>query len=216
MQSFQTPMNRRSVRANPSLTNAFQLTNVTVSRPYPQDRDGTVAVNMDNADMSMRVEGITSAPSISHGDSWPQASGQLPLHAPLPATPGPGDSPRQPEHRFMQVGPIAYASDLKAYIIKARNNGQTYFWCHYPSCSHPSHFDSRRQAISHVRSVHLKEKPFRCTCGTYFAHKQDASRHVDTKNRGKIYQCSVCHSWYAREDYRDHHMKRCFMGTNKT
>ncbi|KAF8497985.1 hypothetical protein JB92DRAFT_2985763 [Gautieria morchelliformis] len=132
-------------------------------------------------------------------------SGQL-----CPGT-APAVTPGHPQHIYMPVGTIAKTSELKGYITTTKVEGQTRYRCNNSSCSHQGHFDTRREAISHFRRVHLKElKPFICiTCGKYFAHKQDASRHVNAKNRGKIFECTVCHEWYARKDYRDMHAKRC-------
>ncbi|KAF8530825.1 hypothetical protein JB92DRAFT_2855089 [Gautieria morchelliformis] len=129
----------------------------------------------------------------------------------------------------MQVGTLTTTLDLEAYIIKTRVNDMTSHFCGYPECEHKGRFDSRRKAISHIRCIHLKEKPFKCmTCGTFFARKPDATRHVNTMNRGKIYECTVwcadsshslsacsdmlvtSHKCYAREDFRDKHEKRCF------
>ncbi|KAF8487843.1 hypothetical protein JB92DRAFT_3130401 [Gautieria morchelliformis] len=116
-----------------------------------------------------------------------------------------------PQHIYMPVGTIAKTSELKGDITTTEVEGQTHHRCNNPSCSHQRHFDTRREAISHIRRVHLKElKPFICiTCGKYFAHKQDASRHVNAKNRGKIFECPICHERYARKDYCDMHARRC-------
>ncbi|KAF8525733.1 hypothetical protein JB92DRAFT_3140263 [Gautieria morchelliformis] len=132
-------------------------------------------------------------------------SGQLGPSIPPAVTPG------HPQHIYMPVGTIAKTSELKGYITTTKVEGQTHHRCNDPSCSHQGHFDTRREAISHIRRIHLKElKPFICiTCGKYFAHKQDASRHVNAKNRGKIFECTVCHERYARKDYRDMHARRC-------
>jgi hypothetical protein len=111
----------------------------------------------------------------------------------------------------MQVGTLTTTFDLKAYITKIKVNDTAYYFCGYPDCRHQGRFDTRRQAISHVRCIHLKEKPFKCMTwyayllprasvlldsysGTFFARKQDATRHVNTMNEGKAHECTV---WYA-------------------
>ncbi|KAF8525738.1 hypothetical protein JB92DRAFT_1217767 [Gautieria morchelliformis] len=159
---------------------------------------------------------LTPAPSLDKGDAAenlteiednPKSSGQFGPSIPPAVTPG------HPQHIYMPVGTLAKTSELKGYITTTKVEGQTHHRCNDPTCSHQGHFDTRREAISHIRRVHLKElKPFTCiTCGKYFAHKQDASRHVNAKNRGKIFECTICHERYARKDYRDLHARRCLM-----
>ncbi|KAF8459904.1 hypothetical protein JB92DRAFT_3150547 [Gautieria morchelliformis] len=153
------------------------------------------------------------APSLDKGDAADKltdiedtpTSGKLGPNIPPAFTHG------NPQHIYMPVGTIVKTSELKGYITTTEVEGQTHHCCNDPSCSHQGHFDTRREAISHIRRVHLKElKPFICiTCGKYFAHKQNASRHVNAKNRGKIFECTICHERYARKDYRDMHARRC-------
>ncbi|KAF8515659.1 hypothetical protein JB92DRAFT_2914017 [Gautieria morchelliformis] len=116
-----------------------------------------------------------------------------------------------PQHTFSQVGTLTSLSDLEIYIIKTNDEGNTYHRCAYPTCSDKARFPSRRHVISHIRRVHLKEKPFICSCGKMYAYAQDAKRHVDTKNQGKIHECCICNERYARQDYRDLHEKRCVL-----
>ncbi|KAF8509240.1 hypothetical protein JB92DRAFT_2947480 [Gautieria morchelliformis] len=116
-----------------------------------------------------------------------------------------------PQHTFSQVGTLTSFSDLKIYIIKTNDEGNTYHRCAYPNCSDKGRFPSKRHAISHIRRVHIKEKPFMCSCGKMYAYAQDAKRHVDTKNQGRIHECSICNKRYARQDYRDLHEKCCIL-----
>ncbi|KAF8530826.1 hypothetical protein JB92DRAFT_3139211 [Gautieria morchelliformis] len=167
------------------------------------------SLNREVTDICMGEQDITYAASISPGEFVPQGSSQLP-DASLDITPGEYHS-AYPQHIVMQVGTLTTTLDLEAYIIKTRVNDTTSYSCGYPDCGQKGRFVSRRKAISHIRCIHLKEKPFKCTtCGTFFARKPDATRHVSTMNRGKIYECTVCHKCYAREDFRDKHEKRCF------
>ncbi|KAF8482234.1 hypothetical protein JB92DRAFT_3036557 [Gautieria morchelliformis] len=62
------------------------------------------------------------------------------------------------------------------------------------------HFDTRREAISHIRRIHLN--------GKSFAQKQMRSV-TSCETRGKIFECTICHERYARKDYRDVHARRC-------
>ncbi|KAF8507504.1 hypothetical protein JB92DRAFT_696999 [Gautieria morchelliformis] len=146
-----------------------------------------------------------TAEKLTEIEDTPEASGQL-----RPVIP-PAVAAGHPQHIYMMVGTIAKTSELKGYITTTKVEGQTRYCCNDPSCSHQGHFDTRREAISHIRRIHLKElTPFIClTCGKYFAHKQDAIRHVNAKTRGKIFECTICHERYARKDYRDVHARRC-------
>ncbi|KAF8530838.1 hypothetical protein JB92DRAFT_365642 [Gautieria morchelliformis] len=156
------------------------------------------------------TEDITSAAPMFSSDIAPRVPDRLqrPDASLAAATPEEFSAHRQ--HSLLQVGTLTATFDLKAYMIKNKVNDITYYFCGYPDCGHKGRFDGRRQVISHIRCIHLKEKPFKCmTCGTFFARKQDATRHVNTMNRGKIFECTVCHKCYAREDFRDKHAKRC-------
>jgi hypothetical protein len=162
----------------------------------------------------MREQDITCtcAASISPGEFAPQESNQLP-DASLAIAPGEYEYSADPQHSLVQVSAITTTSDLKAHILETKVNEITVYSCGYPDCGHKGRFDTRRQAISHIRCIHLKEKPFKCITwyvsrlpwptrtsaslsysGTFFARRPDATRHVNTMNRGKIYECTV---WYA-------------------
>jgi hypothetical protein len=100
----------------------------------------------------MRIDDVASAPYISS----PQMShGPLTVGPSLPISPG--------QHSVAKVGPFTSQAEINQYIIQTKGNGNTCFTCGYPPCSHEGVFDNRSQAASHVRRVHLKEKPFECT-----------------------------------------------------
>ncbi|KAF8508062.1 hypothetical protein JB92DRAFT_651700 [Gautieria morchelliformis] len=174
-------------------------------------------VNLDDGEAGgalMRTEDVANLPLISSGDFASQAPDQGQLTPDVPLVAILGGFPEHPEHISMQVAPITSAADLKELISTTKVSGITSYWCDYPTCSR--RFKTRRQVITHLRHIHLEEKPFKCvTCGKHFAHKQDANRHVNAKNRGKIYGCAVCPKWYAREDYRNKHEKRCSLKNGK-
>ncbi|KAF8508061.1 hypothetical protein JB92DRAFT_2955168, partial [Gautieria morchelliformis] len=65
-----------------------------------------------------------------------------------------------PQHISMQVAPITRAVDLKGLISTTKVSGITSYWCDYPTCSR--RFKTRRQVITHLRHIHLEEKPFKC------------------------------------------------------
>jgi hypothetical protein len=101
----------------------------------------------------------TGVHPMDHDASPPQALGQH-LLEPAPAVIQ--QVSEFPQHTFSQVGTYTSLSDLKKYIIKTNDEGNTYHRCAYPTCSDKGRFSSKRQAISHIRRVHLQEKPFMC------------------------------------------------------
>ena len=80
------------------------------------------------------------------------------------------EAPGVPPHEFTQVDTITRTSELRVYIIKTLDDGKTYYRCDYPNCTDVDHFLKARQTISHIRRVHIKEMPFRCT--TWYAPLQ--------------------------------------------
>ncbi|KAF8503970.1 hypothetical protein JB92DRAFT_795594 [Gautieria morchelliformis] len=221
MQTFQSFMDSdwtSSATSDPasSLTNGSTLTlfpsGIAISSSYERALGcwhlflpaGTSLDNRVTTDALMGTDDVASTPCIFSV----QVSHGLPIGASLPMAPE--------QHRVVQIGPFTSQADLKRYIILTQENSNTYFTCDYPACSHEGAFDSRRQTASHVRRVHLMEKPFKCTtCGKYFAYQQDANRHVNTMNRGKIHECTICHKRYARKDYCDRHVIHCLRKTGE-
>jgi hypothetical protein len=97
---------------------------------------------------------------MADGAFAPQASGQ---RLPEPAPSVIQQVPEFPQHTVTKVGTFTSLSDLINYIIKTNDEGNTYHRCAYPTCSDKGRFSSRRHAISHIRRVHLQEKPFMCS-----------------------------------------------------
>ena len=93
-------------------------------------------------------------------------SGQCSLD-PAPTIPPQEAPPAPPAHEFIQIEVIVKTSDLKVYIIKTTENGETYRRCDYPGCSHVDPFRTTKETISHIRRVHLQQRPFECT---WYAH----------------------------------------------
>ncbi|GJJ13576.1 hypothetical protein Clacol_007832 [Clathrus columnatus] len=95
-------------------------------------------------------------------------------------------------------------------VVEFSNNGVKSFFCGWAGCKHPVGFAQKPQLITHIRSIHLQEKPFLCTtCNTQFSRKQEASRHVISMNTGRKYKCSGCHQAFSRKNYRDAHEEVC-------
>jgi hypothetical protein len=121
-----------------------------------------------------------------------------------------------PPHNWIQVGNVTTTRVLSHLVLEdtSAGNGVRTFFCGWQGCTHPVGFPHKSQLVTHIRSVHLQEKPFLCTtCKTPFARKQDAVRHVTTANSGTRYPCNVCSKTFARKSYRDSHQDICDLRT---
>ncbi|KAF8584222.1 hypothetical protein K439DRAFT_1660837 [Ramaria rubella] len=118
---------------------------------------------------------------------------------------------RQPvQHVWTQASNATIPRVIDLLVIEVIDNGKKIFYCGWNGCKHSLGFVRKIQLVTHIRSVHLYEKPFVCTtCDASFTRRQDAIRHVDTMNSGKQYRCATCEEGFARKDYRDRHMERC-------
>jgi len=116
------------------------------------------------------------------------------------------------QHSWVQVGNVTTTKHLSHLVLEesTSSSGARMFWCGWQGCTHPVGFPHKAQLVTHIRSVHLQEKPFLCiTCKTPFARKQDAVRHVATANSGTRYPCGLCSKTFARKSYRDSHQDLC-------
>ncbi|KIJ30725.1 hypothetical protein M422DRAFT_53631 [Sphaerobolus stellatus SS14] len=103
------------------------------------------------------------------------------------------------QHSWVQVGNVTTTKHLSHLVLEEST-----------SSSGALGFPHKAQLVTHIRSVHLQEKPFLCiTCKTPFARKQDAVRHVATANSGTRYPCGLCSKTFARKSYRDSHQDLC-------
>ncbi|KAF8503000.1 hypothetical protein JB92DRAFT_2972307 [Gautieria morchelliformis] len=102
------------------------------------------------------------------------------------------------QHEWIQTGAVTTTRLLSHLVREASHAGVRYFFCGVEGCSH-SGFPHKSQLITHIRSVHLQEKPFLCiTCSTPFARKQEAIRHVNSANNGRRYECNICGKTFFR------------------
>ncbi|KAF8584230.1 hypothetical protein K439DRAFT_1157142 [Ramaria rubella] len=124
----------------------------------------------------------------------------------------PGTSVRS-QHAWIQTGTISTSKSLNHFILPVTAGNVTSFLCGWAGCKHPVGFCQKTHLVTHIRSVHLQEKPFRCIkCGVSFARKQEATRHVNGFNHGKKYKCSSCHQCFFRKHARDNHEDICMFG----
>ncbi|KAF8512336.1 hypothetical protein JB92DRAFT_2929004 [Gautieria morchelliformis] len=120
-----------------------------------------------------------------------------------------------PQHVWRQTSSVSTATSLSHLILQTSINNVTTFLCGWNNCPHPVGFSQKAQLTTHIRSMHLQEKPFECTtCGTCFSRKQEAIRHVNSMNNGKRYKCSFCRRAFVRRHIRDHHEDNCVMCAN--
>jgi len=114
------------------------------------------------------------------------------------------------QHEWVQTGTVTSTRLLSHLVIEELRDSVKFFFCGVEGCTHPSGFPHKSQLVTHIRSVHLQEKPFLCiTCRTPFARKQEAIRHVNTANSGRRYECNICGKTFARKNYRDSHRDLC-------
>ncbi|KIJ30724.1 hypothetical protein M422DRAFT_783899 [Sphaerobolus stellatus SS14] len=116
-----------------------------------------------------------------------------------------------PQHIWRQESAITPSKALNRYVTDVFSGGVLSWFCMWNGCRHPVGFAQKSQVITHIRSVHLREKPFIClTCNTRFGRKQEANRHTNAMNRGKQFKCRICEKAFSRKHYRDSHEDRCF------
>ncbi|KAF8532365.1 hypothetical protein JB92DRAFT_2842115 [Gautieria morchelliformis] len=112
-------------------------------------------------------------------------------------------------HIWCQTAPVSSTKQLSHLIVQAPFNSVPTFFCGWHNCTHPVGFRQKAQLITHIRSAHLQERPFQCTCGTLFGRKQEAIRHVNAMTSGKKYKCSFCQRAFVRKQKRDQHEDIC-------
>ncbi|GJJ11682.1 hypothetical protein Clacol_005918 [Clathrus columnatus] len=104
-----------------------------------------------------------------------------------------------PLHHWTEIPNTTLPRALEPLIIEIPDQGIKRFLCGWNGCTHSGGFVRKAQLITHIKSVHLSEKPFVCTtCDASFTRRQDAIRHVDTMNNGKQFKCEF---WYVYLSY---------------
>ncbi|KAF8519605.1 hypothetical protein BU17DRAFT_65828 [Hysterangium stoloniferum] len=108
-----------------------------------------------------------------------------------PSSSSSGSSGPNVAHAWVQTGLVTGSKFLNQYVIDHSTDDVPCFTCGWGGCTHRSAFPQKSQLLTHIRSVHLEEKPYKCTtCQTTFARKQDAVRHVETANGGDRHHCA--------------------------
>ncbi|KAF8521578.1 hypothetical protein BU17DRAFT_64807 [Hysterangium stoloniferum] len=88
-----------------------------------------------------------------------------------------------PRHEWTESRNTTMAKVIEPLMIESHDNNGKRFFCGWAGCDHVSGFVRKAQLMTHIRSVHLSEKPFLCTtCNASFTRRQDAVRHVETMN----------------------------------
>ena len=65
-------------------------------------------------------------------------------------------------HEWIQTGVVTTTRNLNQFVYDGVYNGVRSFFCAVPGCTHNMGFPHKSQLITHIRSVHLQEKPFMC------------------------------------------------------
>ncbi|KAF8509636.1 hypothetical protein JB92DRAFT_2945332 [Gautieria morchelliformis] len=113
------------------------------------------------------------------------------------------------QHAWIERSNTMSGHALDHLVVEISRDGVTTYFCGWEGCRYPVGFAKRTQLITHIRSVHLQEKPFLCTtCNAVFERKQDAVRHVASMN-SRQYRCSNCDRVFTRKQYRDTHEDTC-------
>ncbi|KAF8576855.1 hypothetical protein K439DRAFT_1640184 [Ramaria rubella] len=145
---------------------------------------------------------MDTSPTLSSSTATPE------FFNPFPETPSPTETKQQ--HTYIQTTNTAVRNHRSDIVHINSGCGDHYFACIHHGCKHSIGFTTKNDALSHVKMMHNQCKPFLCiTCGASFLRRQDAIRHVTTKNDGKRYMCRICRAAYSRKDYCRFHEKRC-------
>jgi len=170
-------------------------------------RDGTYITDDQSAEDRASQE-LPGGASYTAEEGSQHTSTQEPVPIQLAAPFSPCSEP--PQHIWRQLDDVTPSRLLARHIHEACYNGAFSYFCKWNGCKHPVGFTQRSQALTHIRSTHLREKPFVClTCNTRFGRKQEAKRHAITMNNGKQYRCNICCKAFSRKHYRDSHEERC-------
>lgn len=78
--------------------------------------------------------------------------------------------PNQHQHSHQQAMPhiwtqrndLTPSTDLLPHVWEDCHDGVRSFFCAWQGCKHPVGFETKTRLITHIRSVHLHEKPFVC------------------------------------------------------
>lgn len=159
-------------------------------------------------------EGASHHPGIPAAAGW---SAQA-MEGVSPVLPMPDSSPNTLPHvhEWTESKNTTLPKAIEPLILEIPDRSGKRFYCGWIGCNHSGGFVRKAQLITHIRSVHLSEKPFICkACDASFTRRQDAVRHVETMNSGKQYKCHYCDEGFARKDYRERHSDRCKCRTAK-
>lgn len=83
----------------------------------------------------------------------------------IPATEAYESSPENTRvlHHWVQVGTVTTSRSIKQFIVDDSTPERKLFYCAWEGCNHPLGFQNKSQLMTHVRSLHLQERPFMCT-----------------------------------------------------
>lgn len=108
-------------------------------------------------------------------------------------------APYQPVlHEWIQTSEVTTTKKLSHLVHEITIEGVKSFYCAWRDCQHPTGFTQKPQLITHIRSIHLKEKPFLCT--TWFVPSSfDACASDITVFMQPHDICSKARRWSSRQ-----------------
>ncbi|XP_075988616.1 uncharacterized protein LOC142984743 [Anticarsia gemmatalis] len=131
------------------------------------------------------------------------------------------------EHEFRHTNAGKFQCDICNRVLKSKVALTNHLWyIHYgvklknqvlcDICGHS--FNDKTNLNIHIRSVHLKEKPFTCPiCNKHYSAKKHVKDHIKTvhnKNRQtetkpeKSFQCELCSKTFAAKRFLVIHLER--------
>ena len=72
------------------------------------------------------------------------------------------------QHAWIERSNVTSGQALSHFIVEISRDGVTSYFCGWEGCRYPVGFAKRTQLMTHIRSIHLQEKPFLCT--TWFVY----------------------------------------------
>ena len=67
------------------------------------------------------------------------------------------------QHVWIERSNMTSGQALSHLIVEISRDGVTSYFCGWKGCTHPVGFAKQTHLLTHIRSVHLQEKPFLCT-----------------------------------------------------
>lgn len=112
--------------------------------------------------------------SAGHHDCHSKANPQI---QPSPLAPVESANPESAHlpHVWIQTGTVTTTRSMRNLVTEVSSHGIKRFFCGWKGCDRLVGFAHKPQLVTHIRSVHLQEKPFQCV--TWFVPHLLVVRH---------------------------------------